>query len=164
MSDERADRTSDERADRGPGMDLAHLVGRRGTSSFTVAPEHTTTVFGEQDDPPGLPAADDATPEEAVSVLGTPHLLARVEFTARESIRGGLPAGMGVVGERMEVTHRGPATVGADLAVETAVARVEGRRVVFEGDVDDGDRCVGRATVVLRVIERDRFRTAVDRG
>jgi len=47
------------------------LVGTTGMSTFRVAPEHTTTVFGKQDIPPGRPAAADATTEETVSVLGT---------------------------------------------------------------------------------------------
>lgn len=144
-------------------LDLAGLVGTRGRDRFTVEGDHTTVVFGVQEDPPGLPAAADATPEEAVSVLGTPHLLARVEFTARESIRGALPDGMGVVGERMDVDHRGPATPGADVTVETEVDHVEGRSVVFEGEVREGDRTVGHATVALRVVDRDRFRAAVDK-
>lgn len=143
--------------------DLSGLVGTRGRDRFTVEPEHTTVVFGVQEDPPGLPAADDATSEEAVSVLGTPHLLARVEFTARESIRGALPNGTGVVGERMEVNHRGPATPGAEVTVETEVDRIDGQSVVFEGAVREGDRTVGRATVALRVVDRDRFRAAVDK-
>jgi predicted thioesterase len=131
-----------------------------GETTFTVAEAHTTHVFGNQERPPGRPAATDASPEERVHVLGTPHLLARVEFVGRESVRGMIPPGTGVVGERAEVTHRRAAPVGMTVRVETELVEVDGRSLVFEGNLVAVDRntLFGSATVVLRIVERKRFR------
>jgi|GEM_PF-511535 predicted thioesterase len=140
------------------------LVGTTGMSTFRVAPEHTTTVFGKQDIPPGRPAAADATTEETVSVLGTGHLLSRVEFTGRESLNGEIPSGMGVVGQRVTVDHAGPAVVGTELQVTTDVTAVDGASITYDGRVvtTERDREVGTAEVVLCLVERDRFRAAID--
>lgn len=139
------------------------LVGTTGASTFRVAQAHTTTAFGEQERPPGRPAAADATTEESVSVLGTGHLLSRVEFTGRESLNGQIPAGTGVVGQRATVDHTGPAAVGTELRVTTTVTAVDGPAITYDGRVAtvDGDREIGTAEVVLRLVERERFRSAV---
>lgn len=64
------------------------LVGTTASTTFRVEPAHTTTAFGEQETPPGRPAAADATADERLQVLGTAHLLSRVEFVGRESLNG----------------------------------------------------------------------------
>ena len=137
--------------------------GVTGETTFTVAEAHTTHVFGNQERPPGRPAAADASPEERVHVLGTPHLLARVEFVGRESVRGMIPPGTGVVGERAEVRHRRGAPVGTTVRVETELVEVDGRSLVFEGSFVEIDRStlLGSATAVLRIVEREKFRATL---
>lgn len=154
-------------------MELSALADRdavRGRRTVTVAREHTTNAFGEQADPPGLAAAADATPEEAVRVLGSPQLLALCEFTARQSLRGSLPAGTGTVGESAELSHRRGAPLGATLVVETALDRVDAPRLELSGRVartdratpDDPAAVVGTVEMTFRVVDRDRFRSAVE--
>lgn len=139
------------------------LVGTTGTTTFAVEPAQTTNVFGTQETPSGRPAAADSTPAESVRVLGTAPLLSRVEFTSRESIRGRIPPGTGMVGKRADVTHTGAATVGRRVRVRTEVVAVDGADVTYDGRVRtvDDDRAVARAEVVLRLVNRDRFRAAV---
>jgi len=134
--------------------------GVTGETTFTVAKSHTTHVFGDQEHPPGRPAADDASPEERVHVMGTPHLLARVEFVGRESVRGMIPPETGVVGERAEVTHRRAAPVGSTVRVETELIEVDGRSLVFEGNFIDVETntLIGTAIAVLRIVDRYQFR------
>ncbi|MFC7047379.1 thioesterase family protein [Halobacteriaceae archaeon GCM10025711] len=133
-----------------------------GTDAFTVAEEHTTTVFGEQTNPPGPPAAVDADPTEAASVLGTPHLLARFEFASRAALRGHLPDGTGVVGEAAAVTHRRPVSVGETVAVTTRLEAVAPPSLTFDCRAEDeAGRTVGTGDVTLRVVDRDRFRDAL---
>ena len=137
--------------------------GVTGETTFTVTEAHTTCVFGNQERPPGRPAATDASLEEPVHVLGTPHLLARVEFVGRESVRGMIPPGTGVVGERAEVTHRRAAPVGTTVQVETELVEVDGRSLVFEGSFVEM-KChtlLGSATAVLRIVDRKLFREAL---
>jgi len=151
-------------------MDLSHLAedAVAGSRAFTVERRHTTTVFGEQADPPGLPAAADATPDEHVHVLGSTHLLAACEFVGRESLHGHLPDGTGTVGERADLTHRRPAPEGARLRVETVVRATDGPTVHLDAtvsrlDVDASDApTVGEVAMTFRVVDRERFRGALD--
>ena len=140
------------------------LVGTTGSTAFVVEPAQTTNVFGDQETPPGRAAAADSTPAESVRVLGTAPLLSHVEFTGRESIRGRIPPGTGMVGKRADVTHTGAATVGTRVRVRTEVVAVDGADVTYDGRVRtvEDDRPVASATVVLRLVDRDRFRAAVD--
>lgn len=139
------------------------LVGTTATTTFAVEPGQTTNVFGDQETPPGRAAAADSGPAESVRVLGTAPLLSHVEFTGRESIRGRIPAGTGMVGKRADVTHTGAATVGRRVRVRTEVVGVDGADVTYDGRVRtvDDDRAVAGVEVVLRLVDRDRFRNAV---
>jgi predicted thioesterase len=167
-------------------MDLSALADAEptGAREFTVERRHTTTVFGEQTDPPGLPAAADATGDERVHVLGTPQLLAACEFAGRESLRGRLPDGTGTVGERAAVTHRRAAPEGTRVRVATLVTGVDGPKVHLDatatrlggsgsgggdgrGDgsgTGDGDAppTVGEVELTFRVVSRERFRAALE--
>lgn len=155
-------------------IDLDALAGREvvGRRAFTVSPRHATAVFGDQDEPPGRPAAADAGPEEAVAVLGSHHLLAACEFTARESLRGHLPDGTGTLGERADLSHRRAAPVGTDLVVETTLDRVTAPRLELTGTVrradggggDDGSAgaLVGTVGMTFRVVSREWFRRSLE--
>lgn len=146
-------------------VDLARLERRDVTArrQFTVERSHTTNVFGEQDDPPALAAAADATADEAVRVFGSPNLLAWVEFVARESLRGHLPEGTGTAGVRADVTHRRAAPMGTDLVVATELTDVSESRLTFDGTVErDADGAlIGSATTAMSVVDRDRFRDSL---
>ena len=132
------------------------ITGRR---TFRVESDHTTNLFGEQGNPPGLPAATDATAGESVRVLGTPHLLAVVEFLGRESLRGQLPAGTGVAGIDAEVRHRRAVPVGTDVLAETELTDVTDRTLTVEGRVvlEGSGELIGAVTNRLRVVRRDDF-------
>lgn len=145
-----------------PYAPLVGAVGNRRT--FTVEPEHTTTMFGYHEDPPALPAAGDAAEEEAVRVFGTPALVAWVEFVAREALHGHLPDGMGCAGEVVEARHRRAARLGEELVVETELTDVDGSRLVSEGTVSragDGE-VVGTVRTVFRVLDRAAFRASLE--
>ena len=138
------------------------ITGRR---TFRVEPEHTTNLFGEQEEPPGLPAAADADPDESVHVLGTPQLLASVEFLGRESLRGTLPKGTGLVGVEASVTHRNAVPVGVSVTIETELTAVSGRRLTIEGTVrrSESGTAVGEVTNRLQVVRRETFLDGIDR-
>ncbi|MFT4909350.1 MAG: fluoroacetyl-CoA thioesterase [Natronomonas sp.] len=127
--------------------------------TFRVEPRHATILFGEQEEPPGLPAAADAAPGEAIAVLGTPRLLAEVEFLGRESLRGRLPDGTGVVGVDADVTHRRAAPVGESVSVRTEITDVTGRTITVTGELSfaDSGESIGDARNRLRVVRRAAF-------
>jgi predicted thioesterase len=139
------------------------LVGTTATTTFVVDPSQTTNAFGEQETPPGRPAAADATPGESVRVLGTAPLLSHVEFTGRASIHGRIPPGTGLVGKRANVSHTSAATAGTRVRVRTEVVAVDDAEVTYDGGVRtvEDDRPVATAEVVLGLVDRDRFRTAI---
>lgn len=137
------------------------LVGTTGSTTFRVETDHTTNVFGRQQSPPGMPTATDSDPEEAVRLLGTAHLLARVEFTGRESITGEVPSGTGVVGKTATVEHRGAATIGTDVVVETEVVGVEEADIHIDGRASAYGRTIGVAEATLQLVDRRRFRAGL---
>jgi len=140
------------------------VVGTTAATTFAVDASQTTSAFGEQATPPGRPAAADASPDESVRVLGTAPLLSHVEFLGRESLAGRLPPGTGLVGKHATVSHTSAATVGTRVRVRTEVVAVDGADVADDGRVRTvaDDRPVATAEVVLRLVDRERFRDAVD--
>lgn len=128
--------------------------------TFQVERKHTTNLFGEQTSPPGSPAAADAAPEESIRVLGTPQLLAEVEFLGRQSLRGTLPEGTGVVGIDAEVTHREAVPIGRSLLARTELVDVTDWTLTIEGTLSppDSPEPVGEVTNRLRVVRRAAFK------
>lgn len=132
--------------------------------TFRVEREHTTNLFGEQETPPGAPAAADADVDEAIRVLGTPHLLAEVEFLGRESLRGTLPDGAGVAGIDASVTHRKAVSIGNRVLVRTELTDVTDRTLTIEGTLSlvDSETLVGEVRNRLQVVQRDAFGDRVE--
>lgn len=132
--------------------------------TFQVEEEHTTTLFGAQETPPGAPAAADADIDESLEVLGTPQLLAAVEFLGRESLHGTLPKGTGVVGTHAEVTHRNAVPVGRAVLVRTELTDVNDRRLTLDGTLYRGDseKLVGEVAVHLRVVRREAYSDRIE--
>lgn len=136
----------------------------RGEATFSLEPADATVAFGPQHEPPGEPAALDATTEEATEVLGTPHLLANFEVTARESLRGYLPEGTGVVGRGASVSHLAPVGVGGDVEVTTTLVAVDRPDLSFACRAERPDgTAVATGDLTLRVVDRERFRGSVER-
>lgn len=144
--------------------DLSYLLDEGVTAErrATVTESQATTVFGEQSDPPARPAAGDAGPEEATDVLGSPGVLAWVEFVGRDALHGRLPDGTGTVGVRADLDHLGAAPVGTEILVTADLVGVDGSTLTFEGQIERPDgRPVGDVTTVFRVVDRDRFRASL---
>lgn len=135
----------------------------RGSDAFTVDREHATVAFGMQADPPGRPAADDLGPDEGVPVLGTPYLLSRFEFAARESLRGHLPDGTGVVGRSASLSHLAAVAVGSRVDLETTLVGVDRPSLSFacRAEREDG-ATVATGDLTFRVVDRADFRRTVD--
>ena len=145
-------------------QDLSYLLDEGVTAErrATVTESQATTVFGEQSDPPARPAAGDAGPEEATDVLGSPGVLAWVEFVGRDALHGRLPDGTGTVGVRAELDHLGAAPVDTEIVVTADLVDVEGSTLTFEGRIERADgRPVGEVTTAFRVVDRDRFRASL---
>lgn len=145
-------------------MDGLPRPGITAERTFRVERRHTTHLFGTQKHPPGLPAAADADDGDSMRVLGTPQLLAEVEFLGRESLRGTLPDGTGVAGTSAEVRHRRAVSVDRSVLVRTELTDVMDRTLTIEGTLSlvDSDQLVGEVVNTLRVVEREAFLDRID--
>jgi len=116
---------------------------------------------------PGLEAAFRHTVTEAdtaaavgsgeVPVLATPRVLALAERATVAAVAGALEAGATTVGTRVELDHLAPSPVGAEVAVQAVLERVEGRRLVFSVRLLEGDREMARGLVTRVVVDAAAF-------
>jgi fluoroacetyl-CoA thioesterase len=115
--------------------------GLRAGFSYTVTEADTAVAAGSGD----------------VPVLATPRVLALAEQASLDAVAGALDAGATTVGARVELEHLRPTPVGATVAVQAVLERVDGRRLEFAVRVVDGERLAARGWVVRVVVDRATF-------
>jgi predicted thioesterase len=116
---------------------------------------------------PGTTAAVSAEVTEAdtatalgsgdVPVLATPRVVALMEQAAVAAIAGSLPPEATTVGIRIAVDHIAATAVGRAVTAVATVTGVEGRRIDFGVEVDEGGRVIARGTHTRVVVDRDTF-------
>jgi fluoroacetyl-CoA thioesterase len=116
---------------------------------------------------PGLSARVELTVTEAdtaqslgsgdVPVLGTPRVLALAEAATVAATARQLPGGLTTVGTRAEVEHRLPTPVGRHITALATLAKVDGRKLLFEVAVRDGEDLVAEVRVERVILDRQRF-------
>jgi len=116
---------------------------------------------------PGLSARVESTVTEAdtaqslgsgdVPVLGTPRVLALAEAATVAATARQLPGGVTTVGTRAEVEHRAPTPIGRHITALATLAKVDGRKLVFEVAVRDGEDLVAEVRVERVILDRQRF-------
>jgi len=116
---------------------------------------------------PGLSARVELTVTEAdtaqalgsgdVPVLGTPRVLALAEAATVAATARAMPGGLTTVGTRAEVEHRAPTPVGRHVTALATLAKVDGRKLVFEVVVRDGEDLVAEVRVERVILDRQRF-------
>jgi predicted thioesterase len=92
-----------------------------------------------------------------VPVLGTPRVLALAEAATVAATGARLPSGTASVGVRVELEHRLPTAVGRTVTAQARLAKVDGRRLVFEITVRDGADLVAEGRIERLVVDRQRF-------
>lgn len=118
---------------------------------------------------PGLSARVELTVTDAdtaqtlgsgdVPVLGTPRVLALCEAATVAATAARLAPGTTTVGVRVELDHRAPTPVGVTAVAEARLAKVDGRRLLFEVTVRerDGGTVIADGRVERIVVTRSRF-------
>jgi predicted thioesterase len=116
---------------------------------------------------PGLSARVELTVTDAdtaqalgsgdVPVLGTPRVLALAETATVVATSRQMPGGLTTVGTRAEVEHRAPTPVGRLVTATATLAKVDGRKLLFEVEVRDGDAVVAEVRVERMILDRQRF-------
>jgi predicted thioesterase len=92
-----------------------------------------------------------------VPVLGTPRLLALAEAATVVATAAKLSPGTTTVGTRVELDHTAPSPVGATVTANAALAKVDGRRLLFEVRITAGETTVGEARIERLVVDRKQF-------
>src|SRR3954447_25049002 len=82
-----------------------------------------------------------------VPVLGTPRVLALAEAATVAATARQMPGGVTTVGTRAEVEHRAPTPVGRTVTATATLTKVDGRRLVFDVLVRDGENTVAEVRV-----------------
>src|SRR3954468_9161854 len=98
---------------------------------------------------PGLSATlqltvTDAAPAQSlgsgdVPVLGTPRVLALAEAATVAATARQIPGGVTTVGTRVEIEPRAPTAVGRRVTALATLAKVDGRKLVFDVVVREGE-------------------------
>jgi fluoroacetyl-CoA thioesterase len=92
-----------------------------------------------------------------VPVLATPRVLALAEAATVAATATRLAPGMATVGTRVELEHRTATPVGRTVAATAKLAKVDGRRLLFEVIVTDGELTVAEGRVERVTVDRHRF-------
>ena len=116
---------------------------------------------------PGLSARVELTVTDAdtaqsvgsgdVPVLATPRLLALAEAATVAATARQMPGGVTTVGSRAEIEHRAPTPVGRVVTATATLAKVDGRKLLFEVAVRDGEDLIAEIRVERMVLDRQRF-------
>jgi fluoroacetyl-CoA thioesterase len=92
-----------------------------------------------------------------VPVLGTPRVLALAEAATVAATARQMPGGITTVGTRAEVVHSAPTPVGRTVTALATLAKVDGRKLLFEVVVRDGETLVAEVRVERVLLDRQRF-------
>lgn len=102
-------------------------VGTTGRQRLLVTPETAIDFIGN----------------EQARVLSTPHMIAWMEWAAREAIRPWLDENEDSLGTVVEVRHLAATPVGMSVEFTATVEEVRGRRVRFRVEARDEKELVG---------------------
>jgi fluoroacetyl-CoA thioesterase len=124
-----------------PPLDASSWVGAITRVSLTVTDADTAQAFGSGD----------------VPVLGTPRVLALAEAATVAATASRLPAGKTTVGTRVSLDHLVATAIGHTVTATAHLAKADGRRLIFEVTVRDGDQLVAEGRVERAIVDRQRF-------
>ena len=92
-----------------------------------------------------------------VPVLGTPRVLALAEAATVAATARQIPGGVTTVGTRAVVEHRAPTPLGRMVTALATLTKVDGRKLIFEVVVRDGEELVADVLVERVLLDRQRF-------
>ncbi len=120
-------------------MDLQ--VGLTARVELTVTDADTAQALGSGD----------------VPVLGTPRLIALAEAATVAATAARLEPGRTTVGTRVELDHQAATAIGQRVTVLAVLAKVDGRRLIFDIVVREGTEQVAEGRVERVIVDRQRF-------
>lgn len=90
-----------------------------------------------------------------IIVLSTPRMISLMESVGNDLIQPLLPAGFVTVGYEVSVKHNAPALSGTKVTAKSKLLEADGRKVLFEVCVMQGDKVVGeglRRMTIIKVV------------
>ena len=129
----------DQQPASGPGGAIA--AGLTARVELTVTDADTAQAIGSGD----------------VPVLATPRLLALAEAATVAATATRVGSGVTTVGTRVELEHRVPTPIGRTVVAVARLAKVDGRRLLFEVIVTEGGQTVADARIERVILDRQRF-------
>jgi fluoroacetyl-CoA thioesterase len=116
---------------------------------------------------PGLTAKVELTVADAdtaqalgsgdVPVLGTPRAVALAEAATVVATTRSLSPGQTTVGVRVELDHKAATPIGRRVVAEARLTQVEGRSLVFDVVIRDGQTVAAEGRVWRVLVDRQRF-------
>jgi fluoroacetyl-CoA thioesterase len=122
-------------------------VGACGHFMLVVKPEHLANRFKDA----MLP-----------SVLATPVMVMAMENAALNAIKAYLDPGESAVGTQVDICHLAATPVGARVAAEAMVIRVDGRRIEFSVRAADDNEEIGAGTHECMIVDVARLTKRLD--
>ena len=94
-----------------------------------------------------------------LDVLGTPFMMALMEYAAMWCIQPELPEGKGTVGVDIQSSHLAPTPVGMKItaAAEVTAVSENGKMVTFKVQAFDEEGLIGEGVHTRAVISNERF-------
>jgi predicted thioesterase len=92
-----------------------------------------------------------------VPVLATPRVLAIAEAASVAATARALEPGQTTVGVRVELDHLSATPVGRKVEAQATLTTVDGRRLVFDVIVHDGETVAAKGVVHRLLVDRQRF-------
>jgi fluoroacetyl-CoA thioesterase len=87
-----------------------------------------------------------------VPILSTPRMIALMESVSADLVHPLLPANFTTVGYEVNIRHKAPSRLGSEIQIWSRVVEVDGRKLLFEVRVQEGDKLIGegvhRRTIV----------------
>jgi fluoroacetyl-CoA thioesterase len=109
---------------------------------------------------PGLSEQRDIVIEERhtvghtkTPVLSTPQMISLMERVAMDLTQMRLPAGFTTVGYEVHVRHKAPVLLGSTVAVRARLQEVDGRKLLFEVQVTQGEKTIGEGSHRRTIIQ-----------
>ena len=86
------------------------------------------------------------TSRTGAPVLSTPMMILLMEQVSAELADSLLPENFTTVGYEVCIKHKAPARLGARLTARSTVLEADGRKILFEVNVTEGDKVIGTGT------------------
>lgn len=117
------------------------VAGIRNTEEMTVTEDKTAKRAGSGD----------------LEVFSTPDMVALMEKTCLDSVRGALGENSGTVGTLMNIKHVSATPVGMKVRCESVLTEVDRRRLVFEVRAYDEAGLIGEGVHERFIIDNEKF-------